>query len=115
MDGWMRGLLCSALLRSAVSGGSPSRRSRKMPRRMSALTRAGCFCAYASDSVDPHDPPNTTHRSTLHSSRSFSKSDTRCHVVFSSRHAYGVDLPAPRWSGGRKEVGTEGQWRKQGE
>lgn len=96
-----------------------------MPRRMSALTRSGWACAYTRLSVDPHEPPNTTHLSILSSSRSRSTSATRSHlegtnardrsatrsegglaeagthVVFSLSSADGVDLPDPRWSTAR--------------
>lgn len=67
-------------------------------RRTSVLTRSGCVCAYASESVEPHEPPKTCHLSILSSSRSFSMSFTRSHVVFSSSDACGVDFPEPRWS-----------------
>ena len=36
-----------------------------MPRSTSSLTAAGCVSAYASASVLPHEPPNTSQRSIL--------------------------------------------------
>jgi hypothetical protein len=71
-------------------------RSRKMPRNTSSVHRSGCFCAYASASVEPHDPPNTCHRSMWSFSRIASMSATRCHVVLSSRLALGLLRPQPR-------------------
>ena len=73
-------------------------RANETHRNTSVFTRSGCVCAYASDSVEPHEPPKTCHLSILSSSRSFSMSFTRSHVVFSSSDACGVDLPEPRWS-----------------
>ena len=69
-----------------------------MPRRTSSVTRSGCFSAYASASVEPHEPPKTCHFSIPRCSRTLSVSETRSHVVFASRLAYGVDFPQPRWS-----------------
>src|ERR1043165_5717136 len=69
-----------------------------MPRRTSSVTRSGWVCAYASESVEPQDPPNSCQRSTPRCVRSRSMSATRCQVVLASRLACGSERPQPRWS-----------------
>ena len=68
--------------------------ARKMPRSTRPSTRSGCACAYASASVEPHDPPNTSQRSMPSVSRSRSRSATRCCVVLSTSEAVGVERAA---------------------
>lgn len=76
-----------------------SSRTVKMPRRIREPTRSGCFWAYSNDSVEPQEPPNTQcHFGIPTCLRSDSISSSRCAVVFSRISAFGVNLPAPRWS-----------------
>lgn len=55
----------------------------KIPLSTMAFTLSGCDWEYVRARVEPQLPPNTTQLSTPRWLRSFSKSDTRSHVVFS--------------------------------